>query len=61
MWVPICCDALQAASARRRGCSSMSCPHIDELGAAGMTFRHAYCTIPLCVTEPHLDADGTVA
>jgi arylsulfatase A-like enzyme len=47
--VLICCDALRGDVGKAAGMPYDVCPTVDRLGQAGTRFRHAYCTMPLCV------------
>ena len=45
----MCCDALSGKVGKAQGMQLDVCPCVDRLGKAGTRFRHAYCTMPLCV------------
>lgn len=45
----IVCDALRGDLAKSAGTKLNVYPAIDRLGEEGVSFRHAYCTMPLCV------------
>jgi arylsulfatase A-like enzyme len=47
--VLICCDALRGGLGKAAGIPFDISPCLDRLAAAGTSFRHAYCTMPLCV------------
>jgi arylsulfatase A-like enzyme len=47
--VLICCDALRGGLGKAAGMPFDVSPCLDGLAAAGTSFRHAYCTMPLCV------------
>ena len=47
--VLICCDALRGGLGKAAGMPFDVNPCLDRLAAAGTSFRHAYCTMPLCV------------
>jgi arylsulfatase A-like enzyme len=47
--VLICCDALRGGLGKAAGQSFDISPCLDRLAAAGTSFHHAYCTMPLCV------------
>lgn len=45
----ICCDALRGGLGQTAGMPFDVSPCLDRLADAGTSFRHAYCTMPLCV------------
>jgi len=47
--VLICCDALRGGLGKAAGMPFDISPCLDRLAASGTSFRHAYCTMPLCV------------